>query len=136
MLNVRIITPKKLVREIEATSLIIPTVDGEITILPKHAHLLASLKEGVITIRIKDKEEYLSIGGGYVETDGLSVKILVSKAYGQDEINEELTKEALNNAKKILTEVKDKKDREEALSQIRRSVVDMKLLSKIKKKTH
>lgn len=136
MLKVKIITPKKIVKNLEATSISIPTDEGEITILPKHADLLASLQEGIIVIRQKNQEEYLSVGGGYVETDGENVKILVSRAYGQDEINEDITKQAIDNAKKLLDEVAERKDREEALSQIKRSMIDMKLLSKIKKKSH
>jgi F-type H+-transporting ATPase subunit epsilon len=77
---------------------------------------------------------YLSIGGGYMETDGINIHILVSRAYNQDEINEKRTEEALDKAKKILTETKDKKERDEALSTMRRSILDMKLLGKLRRK--
>lgn len=134
MLHLKIITPKKLVYEEDVMAIIIPTMAGEITVLPKHADLLSLLKEGVITIKKDRVEEYLSIGGGYMETDGKNVYILVSRAYGQGEINEERTKEAMDRANKILTDTKDKQERTEALSTIRRSVIDMKLLSKIRRK--
>lgn len=134
MLHLKVITPKKLVYEEEVMSVVVPTVAGEITILPKHADLLSLLQEGVITIK-KDKEmEYLSIGGGYLETDGKIVRILVSRAYGQDDINEDRTKEAMQRAEKILSETKDKQERDEALRSMKRSVVDMKLLGKIRRR--
>jgi len=129
MLHLKIITPKKLVYEEEVNAVIVPTVAGEITILPKHADLLSLLKEGVITIKKEKEMEYLSVGGGYLETDGKTIHILVSRAYGQDEINEDRTKEA-----KILTDTKDKQERDEALRSMKRSVVDMKLLSKIRRR--
>lgn len=131
MLNLKIITPKKLVYEKDILSLTAPTVVGEITILPRHSSLLSLLQEGVIIIKSDKEIEYLSIGGGYLETDGKNIRILVSRAYGQNEINEQATRKALENAKKIADGSKDRKERNEALQTIRRSIVDMKLLSKI-----
>ena len=131
MLNLKVITPKKLAYEKEVMSLTAPSAVGEITILPKHSSLLSLLEEGVIVIKTAKEVEYLSIGGGYLETDGKNVRILVSRAYGQDEINESTTQKALENAKKIAELSKDRKERNEALSTIRRSIIDMKLLKKI-----
>jgi len=134
MLNLKVITPKKLAYEKEIVSLTAPTAVGEITILPKHSNLLSLLQEGVIMIKTTKEIEYLSIGGGYLETDGKSIRVLVSRAYGQDEINESETKKAMESAQKIRQNSKDRQERNEALSTIRRSVVDMKLLQKMRKR--
>lgn len=134
MLHVKIITPRKLVKEMDAISVTLPTTEGEITILHAHADLLTLLKEGILTIKTEKSEEYLSVGGGFMETDGKNLTILVSRAFGQDEINEEMTNKALENAKNILEKNEEKTERDEALSTIRRSTIDMKLLSKIKRR--
>ncbi len=134
MLHLRIITPRKIVRDEEVNALTIPSTEGELTILPKHMNLFAMLKEGVIKIRKGQNEDYLAIGGGYMETDGKSINVLVSRAYNQDEINQELTEKALNQAKRLMKDAKDEKERHEALSLYRRSVVDLKLLKKRKKR--
>lgn len=135
MIHLKVITPKKLAFEKDVISITVPTVAGELTILPKHSDLLSLLKEGVITIRTEKEEEYLSIGGGYMQTDGKVVQILVSRAFGQSEINEEMTKRAIESARKVLDEVEDKSERTEALRTLRRSMVDMKLLSKMRRKS-
>ncbi len=129
-LHLRIITPKKIVVDEEINALTVPGSDGELTILPQHMNLFSLLIEGVIKIKKGASEDYLAIGGGYMETDGKSINVLVSRAYNQDEINQELTAKALNQAKKSLSEAKDEKERHEALSLYRRSVVDFKLLKK------
>lgn len=134
MIHLKVITPKKLALEKDVESITIPTESGEITVLPKHADLLSLLKEGVIAMRTAKEEEYLSIGGGYFETDGKMAIILVSRAFGQDEINEEMTQKAIENAEKILAETQDKTERSEAMGLLRRSMLDMKVLSKIRKK--
>lgn len=135
MLQLKVITPKKVVLEKEVISVTLPTKEGEITILEKHENLFALLTEGIIKIKNKDNDEdFLSVGGGYVETDGREVIILVSRAYGQDEIDEEMIQKALEEAKKLLSQAKDKAKKEEAIAMMRRAVIDSKLLKKRKAK--
>ena len=134
-MKLTIATPKKLALEMEVTSITVPSSNGEITILPHHMHLLSLLKEGIITAKSEKEEQYMAIGGGYLETDGTNVQILVSRAYKQDEIDEKSTEEAIQNAQKILIETKDKAERSEASSLLRRSVVNLKLLGKVRRKS-
>lgn len=117
--------------EEDIKSITLPSVDGEITILPKHVRLFSLLKEGIVRFSNGD-EKYLAIGGGYVETDGKDVHVLVSRAYGQDEIDQRETERALDEAKKIIAETKDVSKRKEAEAILRRSVIDMKLIRRRK----
>jgi F-type H+-transporting ATPase subunit epsilon len=131
-LKLKIITPQKQVIDQEVRSVTVPSVDGDITVLPKHIHLLTMLQEGIITMKNGDKEEHLAIGGGYLETNGKEANILVSRAYHQDEIDEKLTLEAIEKAKKDLVEFKDENQRLEAASILRRSIIDMRLIKRRK----
>lgn len=130
MIHLKIITPRKIVIDQDVDLVSVPSADGELTILEHHANLFSLLKEGIIKFKQKDKENFLSIGGGYLETDGEVLTILVSKAYHQDEINRELTEKAIEDAKKILSKSMDEKERMEATSLLRRSLIDMKLVKK------
>ena len=129
-IHLKVITPKKIVLEEEVASVSVPSTQGQITILPKHTNFFALLAEGIITIKKENDEDYLAIGGGYVETNGKELHILVSRAYGQDSIDENLTKNAISNAEKILKDSKEKPDRDNAAALLRRSLIDMKLLRK------
>jgi F-type H+-transporting ATPase subunit epsilon len=131
-MKLQIITPKKLTVDTEITSITLPTPDGDITVLPHHQPLLSLLTEGIIVFRKDNNEEALAIGGGYVETDGFSMKVLVSRAYGQDEIDEKLTQEAIEHAKVLLAESHDPANKAEAESLMRRSLIDSKLLGRYK----
>ncbi len=136
-LHLKIITPNKIVRDEEILSATVETAEGEITVLPRHMNLFSLLVEGVITIRgERNSEDHLAIGGGYLETDGNHLNILVSRAYHQDEIDQQLTQKALEQAKKILTTSKDDQERHEANLLLRRSLVDLKLLKKRRPRTH
>jgi F-type H+-transporting ATPase subunit epsilon len=130
MLHLKVITPKKIVLEEDVQSVTVPSEEGELTILPHHTDLFSLLNEGIVKIKKDNHEDYLAIGGGYAETDGKNINILVSRAYGQGEIDEQLTEKAINDAKKIMSESKDKTQIAEATSLLRRSIIDLKLLKK------
>lgn len=129
-MKLQIITPEKIVREVEVKSVTLPTDLGQITVLPGHQPLLAHLEEGIATYNEGETVVDLALGGGFAQTDGKSIKILVSKAYGQNEIDEKLTEDALARAEKILRESGSESEKAEARSTIRRSLIDSKLLRK------
>src|SRR3990167_3773829 len=101
-LKVRIITPQKTVVEREAESVTAPTTEGEISVLPHHAKLLTTLSEGIVTIREGSSVDYLAVGGGFLETDGGELRIIVSRAYGQGDIDEKQAQAAIEHAKKLM----------------------------------
>ena len=132
LLKLKVITPRKIVIDKQVNSVTVPTADGEITILPHHVHLFSLLIEGIVKIKDAGNEDDLAIGGGYLETNGETVTILVSRAYGQEEIDRDLTDKAVEEAKNILSKSTDEKERAEAMSILRRSVIDSKLMKKRK----
>ena len=127
----KVITPSKVVKDESIVSVTAPGKDGELTILARHQNTFVLLEEGIVTIRKSGKEdEYLAIGGGYLETDGKQISILVSSAYGQEEIDRELVEKAMADAKKVIEETKDKTEQAEAIASLRRSEISLKLLQK------
>jgi len=132
-LKLTIITPKNIALEEEIMGVTLPSTEGEITILPNHINLFALLVEGIVHYWNGESHEYLAIGGGYVETDGEVVRLLVSRAYGQDDIDEKKTSEALTKARANMKNAKTVDAQREVASLMRRSLVDMKLLKKKKR---
>ena len=131
-IRLKVITPRKIVIDKQINSVTVPTADGEITILPRHTHLFSLLVEGIVKIKSTGNEDDLAIGGGYLETNGKTVTVLVSRAYGQNEIDRNLTSKAVEEAKHILSKSTDEKERAEAMTIIRRSVIDSKLMKRRK----
>lgn len=129
-LLLKIMTPRKVVKEDVVDLVSAPSHEGEITVLPRHTRLLTLLEEGIVKIKKGTNEEHIAVGGGFLETDGKDLRLLVSRAYGQDEVDRNLTEKAFDKAKKILSESKDKVERHEASALLRRSIIDLKLLKK------
>lgn len=94
-----------------AASVTIPTEDGEITVLPHHAPLVANLHAGELIIRHADGEELLFVGGGVVEfTPGNECRVLADAAMRSDTIDEKAAEAARARAQKILESATSESD--------------------------
>lgn len=133
-MQLKIITPAKIVEDLPVRSVSAPSSEGDLTILPRHEHLFTLLKEGIISYQTESDEEYLAIGGGYLETDGTEITVLVSRAYGQTDLNQKMIDQAESEAQKVLESTKDQQQRAEAIASLRRSTIDRKLMQKVTRK--
>jgi F-type H+-transporting ATPase subunit epsilon len=61
----------------EASEVVLPTMDGEITILPGHAELYTALVEGSVVTRNAGEDKSYSIGGGLGWVEAGHVRLLV-----------------------------------------------------------
>jgi len=97
-----ITTPERTVYSGEIDKAIIPTKKGQITVLPGHIPLVASLVPGELRV-VKDGEEiFMAVSGGFVEVLARKVVILADSAEHADEIDIEKAEEARKRAQKIL----------------------------------
>lgn len=134
-LKLKIITPKNIALEKEIDGVTLPSTEGDMTILPRHINLFALLEEGIVHYWAGEDSEYLAIGGGYVETNGEEVSLLVSRAYGQESIDQQQTQLAMKDAKERMKSAKSEDARKEISSLLRRSAIDAKLLKKKRRKS-
>ncbi|XOU93873.1 MAG: F0F1 ATP synthase subunit epsilon [Candidatus Kerfeldbacteria bacterium] len=103
-LNFEIITPEKVVYSDQVDEVVLPTVQGEIGILPNHIPLVSILKPGELKIKKGKEEEYLAVSGGFIEVRPDKVVVLADSAEKSDDIDEAKAEEARQKAEKLLTE--------------------------------
>ncbi len=112
----------------EVYEIILPTMDGEIGVLPGHMPLISVAQRGVISVRRRagepdDMMEHFAISGGAIEVSGNNLRVLVDEADHSEEISEEEAKEAYERAQKLKAEAKDQVSLNQAQSLIDRSAV-------------
>lgn len=133
--RLEIITPERVAYSEQVESVSVPSVDGRLMLLPRHAKLFATLTEGQIKI-IKDrKESFLAIGGGFVDVAKESVVILVSRAVHAHELNEAEIEKAKKSAEELLAAAPRGSERAQAMALLRRSLVEDALLKRFKHRT-
>lgn len=97
-----IVTPERVVLKTDTSSVTVPTKQGEITILPHHIPLVASLTPGVITIRHNGDVDEMAVSGGFIEVLPTKVVILADTAERSVEIDEERAQVAYERAKALM----------------------------------
>lgn len=111
---------------------VIPTIDGEISVFPGHEPLVTVAKDGILTVRFEKEHglehlEYFAISGGVVEINGEGIKILVDEADHGDDIIEAETQAALERAVQMRDEAADQVELEKAHQLIDRHAVRLKV---------
>jgi F-type H+-transporting ATPase subunit epsilon len=103
-LRLEIVTPDAVVYSEDVEMVTLPSVEGELGILPQHVALMTQLVPGEIIVRRGGHDEYLAVGEGLVEVTGKRVSILTDMAVVADKIDEAKAEEARQRAEARLRE--------------------------------
>ncbi len=131
-----IITPQRQAFSEEVDSIVVPTTQGRIGVLPLHEPLFSALTEGEIKISSGNKEFFLAIGGGFMEISKEKVTILVSRAVHATELNESEIKRAYESAKDVIQSKAKGEELEQAQALLRRSLLELKVYRRHKQRSH
>lgn len=102
-----IVTPERVVLKEQVVQITVPTKQGEITVLPSHIPLVASLMPGVVEVIKGDGAiDVMSVSGGFVEILRDKIVILADTAERAKEIDIDRSKEAKEMAKKSIKDIR------------------------------
>lgn len=106
-----IVTPERTVFSQEIIQVIVPTQEGEITVLPEHIPLVSILKPGVLEIKTANQEvEIISVSGGFIEVLRDKVVVLADTAERAQELDESRIEEARKRAEEAKIEALNSTD--------------------------
>ncbi|PJE76041.1 ATP synthase F1 subunit epsilon [Candidatus Uhrbacteria bacterium CG10_big_fil_rev_8_21_14_0_10_48_11] len=98
-----IATPEKIVYRESVDQVTVPTLLGEITILPNHIPLVSALSPGELVIQRGEDRISLFVSGGFIEVKpGSNVVVLADAAEHVDEIDVERAEAAKERARKTM----------------------------------
>jgi F-type H+-transporting ATPase subunit epsilon len=106
-LTLEIVTPEARVYSDTIDTVVIPTVEGEIGILPGHLPLLTQVVDGELRVTKNGTESSLIIGDGFAEVDGDKVSILAENAIEEAKIDETAVEKAMQRAEESLKAAQD-----------------------------
>ncbi|PIR94431.1 ATP synthase F1 subunit epsilon [Candidatus Falkowbacteria bacterium CG10_big_fil_rev_8_21_14_0_10_39_11] len=105
-INFKIATPEKVVFKEQVDQITLPTMQGEITILPNHIPLIAVLQPGELKIVIGQEEKMLSVSGGFIEVLADKVVVLADTAERAEDLDVERAEAARKRAEEALSQKK------------------------------
>lgn len=97
-----IVSQDRVVFQGEADIVVLPGMDGQMGILPRHAPVLTALNYGIITVRLKNIEEYFTVAGGVAEVLPDKITVLADAAENVEEIDIERALKAKERAEERL----------------------------------
>jgi F-type H+-transporting ATPase subunit epsilon len=103
-LTLDIVTPEARVYSDTIDTVVIPTSEGEVGILPGHIPLVAQVQDGELRVTKNGQTQFLAVGGGFVQVDGDHVSILAENAINEEKIDENAVEAALKRAEAQLKE--------------------------------
>jgi F-type H+-transporting ATPase subunit epsilon len=112
-LKLQIITPDATVYDEDVEIVMLPSVGGQIGILPHHVRLMTVMVRGEIIVRKDGRAHYLAVGEGLVDVTGDRVSILTDMAIAVENIDEARAEEARQRA---AAQLRDKLSAEEVAS--------------------
>jgi F-type H+-transporting ATPase subunit epsilon len=98
VMNIRVLTPDRVICSTTADEVILPGLTGQVGVLDGHATLITALDTGLLRIKLADKWTPIILCGGLAEIDRNRVTVLVNDV-------EEFTSIELNEAAQELEKI-------------------------------
>jgi F-type H+-transporting ATPase subunit epsilon len=123
VLNLEIITPKKVYLKEEVKSFTAPGVEGSFQILPNHAPFITTLVPGRVKILFNNGEtKFYAVSGGTIEVHNGHITMLAEAIEAVDEIDIDRAKKAKERAEKRLKDKEAGMDLERARASLLRAI--------------
>jgi len=128
-LNVRVITPDKVVWDASVNELILPSSTGQIGILADHAPLLTALDIGVMRLKSETGWTSIVLMEGFAEVEDNKVTILCNGAEEGSSIDLKTAQEELEKVTLLVDEATTKKEKIEATIELRKAKARLQALA-------
>jgi len=120
-LNVRVITPDKVVWDAMAEELILPSSTGQLGILTDHAPLLTALDIGVMRLKSDAGWTSIVLMEGFAEVEDNKVTILCNGAEEGSSIDAATVQQELEKVTLLVDEATTKKEKIQATIELRKA---------------
>ena len=133
--NLQIVTAEREILSRDVDLMVVPGIEGEMTILPRHAPLLTQVKPGEIRVRSNDQEWDMAISGGFLEVGGNRAVILADAVERAEEIDLARAETALKRAEERLEHRDGRVDLGRALTALARAEARIRLYRRYSRRT-
>ena len=120
-LNVRVITPDKVVWDAMVEELILPSSTGQLGILQDHAPLLTALDIGVMRLKTDSSWTSIVLMEGFAEVEDNKVTILCNGAEEGSSIDASTAQAELEKVTLLVDEATTKKEKIKATIELRKA---------------
>ena len=128
-MNIRVLTPDRVICSTTADEVVLPGLTGQVGILEGHAALITALDTGLLRIKLDEKWTPIILCGGLAEVDSNRVTVLVNDV--EELVSVELsdaTKE-LEKATLAIENAETSKDRLDASDELKKATARLEAIN-------
>ncbi|AXX98805.1 F0F1 ATP synthase subunit epsilon [Profundibacter amoris] len=81
-----LVSPERSLASLQATEVMLPAAEGDMTVLPDHAPVITTLRPGVVKVNGPEGEADFVVTGGFVEITSEGVSVLAEQAHAGNEV--------------------------------------------------
>lgn len=134
LLHLSLATPSRQILEVENVEIInAPAEMGDVGILPNHAPFMSRLKDGVVNYRVGGNNFYVGVNGAFMDVAENNVTVISEAAILPEDADLIRAQEAKDKAKAELEKRLEGTDFKMVEAELRRALLELKLLEHIKK---
>jgi len=126
-LRLEIVTPAGTVYSEDVDMVTLPSIAGQMGILPRHVPLIAQMVPGEMIVRKDGRDAFVATGEGLIEVTGNRVAILTDLAIPADRIDEAKAEEARQRAEARLREKLSDEELAAVNASLTRSLVQLRI---------
>ncbi len=113
-----LVSPARLLFEGPVESVVVPGVEGDMTIMANHAALMTSLRPGVVTIADGKAAKRLFVRGGFADVNAAGLTILAEQATPVEDLSAEAIAAEMKDAEEDLRDAKTDEARRRAAEKL------------------
>lgn len=129
-MQVEVVSSEELIFSGCASFVVVPTVNGELGIYPKHEAIMSLVRPGALRLMIKDSTEevLVAVSGGILEVQPHKVTVLADIAVRSVELDRERAEQARQNARDVLSRSIDDESQAKAQAALAAAIAELKTL--------
>ena len=118
----------------EAEFVVLPGIEGELGIYPRHAPLFTQIKPGALRIKVPDRaeEELVFVQGGYIEVQPHTVTVLADTAIRAKDLDEVKALEAKRAAEEAMAHKTSKEEIAAAEASLATAMAQLEAIRKLR----
>lgn len=93
-----LVSPERRLASGQARSVLIPGADGDLTAMPDHAPVVATLRPGILVVEMEGGTEEYAVTGGFVQVTAEATTVLADEALPKSEVSTEMLQERITQA--------------------------------------
>lgn len=109
-----LVSPERLLKSEKVDQVVVPSSEGQFTVLSGHAPVMATLRPGVLQITSGGKDERIFVRGGFADVNADGLTVLAEEAIPMAELDVEQLSQSIKDAEEDVADAKDATEKAEA----------------------